>query len=197
MIGDKRMKFRLFTFGLWILSLTSCNNEEVVVYTYNTYPRYTWGVSTNYGQEYASKGVEQVVFGIQLYTDSLKLNAGLQPEGVGQYLYLEDVYAPSGSETLPEGTYQADTAHTAFHFAVGGTEIYDGQVFEMGSYIRYYEKNANKSLRRFIRSGTMRVEKGDGNVYRLIFDLVTDDRKPLKGEFYGVLTPRIGGYLAN
>lgn len=177
-----------------VLLLASCNGNDPVYYRYNTNPKYTWGYEMYFGQEYLSKGVSHNVLSLYLFSDSLSVDSTNSLTGVGQYLYLEDVFVPETAVMLPAGTYTVDNSHNSFSVAAGKNDTVDNNVFPIGAFIYYYEENSSRSVRKFITGGTMTVTHDESYNYTISCDFVTADKKTLNGTFSAIL-PAYDGSL--
>jgi len=169
---------------LTVFVLVSCNGTDPVYFNYNTSPVYTWGYAEFFGQEYASKGVNYNVLSVSLFSDSLSVDSTGTLAGIGQYLYLEDVFVNPSDTMLPTGTYTIGSSKSAFMITPGKNDTVDyGVIYPIGAYIYYYEKNTSKSVRKYIKSGTMTVSRTGIMNYSISCDFVTADKKQLKGSF--------------
>ena len=168
---------------------TSCNGgEPPLPYTYNANPRYTWGYAEYFGKEYAAYGINNNIFSLSLFSDSLSVDSTGSLIGTGQYLFLEDIYVTSIATTLPNGTYKIDTTGLSLTASPGKNDTVDAEIFPIGATISYYEENASKSKLKFITEGTFTVTKSRfSNTYTIVCNFRTDDKKELKGSFSGEL----------
>jgi hypothetical protein len=167
--------------------LTSCGGGQLYQqYVYNTNPTYTWGYAEFYGAYYANYKNTNNVISLSLFSDSLKINDIGNLTGTGQYLFLEDVFIAKTDTLLPMGTYTVNNSGLPFTVAPGLNDTIDKVVYPIGANISYYEGNPNMSKQKLISSGTFTVSLS-GNKYTVIFNLVTDDKKTLKGSFSAVL----------
>jgi hypothetical protein len=170
-----------------IALLVSCNGgEPPLPYTYNANPRYTWGYTEYFGKEYADYGIDNNILSVSLFSDSLSIDTTQSLVGTGQYLFLEDVFVRSTDKTLPVGTYTVDTTSLPFTVSPGKNDTVGTEMFPIGATISYYEQNADKSMLKFITSGTFTVSK-IGIKYNIVCDFKTSDKKELKGSFTGEL----------
>lgn len=177
------MKKILYIFVV-VFTLISCNGTEPVYFNYNTNPSYTWGYVEFFGQEYASKGVNYNVLSVSLFSDSLSVDSTGSLVGIGQYLYLEDVFVNPTDTMLPVGTYTISGSKTSFMITPGKNDTVDyGVTYPIGASIYYYENNSSKSVRKYIKSGTMTVSRTGILNYSISCDFVTADKKQLKGSF--------------
>lgn len=178
--------FRSLMFFVVVL-LASCNGgEPPLPYTYNANPHYTWGYAEYFGKEYADYGINNNVISISLFSDSLSIDSTQSLVGVGQYLFLEDVFVRPTDKTLPVGTYTVDTTSLPFTVTPGKNDTVGAEMFPIGTTISYYEENASKSLLKFVTSGTFTVSR-IGSKYNIVCDFKTSDKKELKGSFTGEL----------
>jgi hypothetical protein len=85
-----------------ILFLAACNGgEPPMPFTYNANPKYTWGYVEYFGAEYATKGIKNHILSVSLFSDSLSIDSTASLKGIGQFLFLEDVYISPTSFLLP------------------------------------------------------------------------------------------------
>ena len=191
-IRMKKLTPLLFVF---VALLTSCGgsplNSSLV---YETNPQYTWGYAEFFGDYYGGYKNENNVLSISLFTDSLKINDLGNLTGLGQYLFLEDVFQAPTDTLLREGTYQVNDSGLPFTIAPGKNDTVDNAVFPIGAYISYYEYNAANSTLKLITSGTFTVNR-NGNTYNIVCNLKTSDNLELKGKFTANL-PHIDQSLA-
>lgn len=167
--------------------LTSCGSGQLdSQFVYNINPNYTWGYAEFYGAYYANSGIKNNVISLSLFTDSLKTNTIGTLTGLGEYLYLEDVFVNSTDTLLPAGTYTINDTGLPFTIASGKNDTVDNVVYPLGARIFYYETSAANSITKLIKSGTFTVGYS-GNVYSIDCNFKTSDNKDLKGTFSGSL----------
>lgn len=173
--------------------LTSCKGgDPIPPYTYNVNPHYTWGYQEFYGAYYAQFGVVNNTISLSLFTDSLQLTSvdnELKLVGIGQYLYLEDVFVSPSDTILKSGTYTVCNTENAdpFMFYAGKNDTIDSEVYPIGAYIYYIEENATKSKIKLISSGSFTVKRYLNGRCTIICDFVTSDSLKLKGQFDSIL----------
>lgn len=179
----------LFFFVLALL--VSCNGgEPPLPYTYNANPRYTWGYAEYFGKEYADFGIDNNVMSLSLFSDSLSLDSTQSLVGIGQYLFLEDIFVSPTDKFLPEGAYTVDTTGLPFTVSPGKNDTVGTEMFPIGATISYYEENTTKSKLLYVTSGTFVVAKSilnDTTYYTINCNFKTNDKKVLKGSFTGQL----------
>ncbi|MDD4968132.1 MAG: hypothetical protein PHT07_01755 [Paludibacter sp.] len=188
-------KLTLFLFVLTAI-LTSCGGGQLnspLVYEKN--PQYTWGYAEFFGDYYAGYGNKNNVLSISLFTDSLKLNDLGSLYGLGQYLFLEDVFQAPSDTLLRQGTYQVNDSGLPFTIAPGKNDTVDNAVYPIGAYISYYEFNAANSTLKIITGGSFTVVRLLGNTYNITCNFKTSDNLDLKGNFTATL-PHIDQSLA-
>jgi hypothetical protein len=179
-------KLALFLFVLTAL-LTSCGGGQLnspLVYEKN--PQYTWGYAEFFGDYYGGYGNKNNVLSLSLFTDSLKLNSIGNLTGLGQYLFLEDVFQEPADTMLRQGTYQVNDSGLPFTVAPGKNDTVDNAVYPIGAYISYYEYNAANSTLKIITSGSFTVSL-NGNTYNIACNFKTSDHMDLKGNFTATL----------
>lgn len=180
----KHLNSLILFFGIL---LTSCNGgEPPLPYSYNANPLYTQGYVDYFGKEYADFGIDSNIMSVSLFSDSLDVDSTGSLVGIGQYLFLEDVFVRPTDKTLPTGTYTIDTTGFAFTVSPGKNDTVDAEMFPIGASISYYEENASKSKLMFITEGTFTVTKSN-DTYTIVCNFKTDDKKELKGSFSGEL----------
>jgi hypothetical protein len=177
------------------LLLASCGGQLNPPYVYNTNPKYTWGYTEFYGNYYSNFGNKNNVISLSLFTDSLKANILGELTGVGQYLFLEDVFVSKTDTLLPTGTYTISNSGQPLTVAPGKNDTIDNAVYHLGAFISYFEGNTAMSTIKLITDGSFTVNRV-GNSYSLAFDLKTADKKALKGSFSAPL-PHFNEALVN
>jgi len=163
-------------------------------YVYNTNPTYSWGYAEFYGAYYANYGNNDNVISLSLFSDSLKINDIGSLVGIGQYLFLEDVFIAPTDTLLPNGTYTISDSGLPFTVSPGKNDTVDNEVYPIGAFISYYEVNSARSTLKLITGGTLTAIRF-GNTYSIACDFKTDDKLELKGNFSANL-PHIDQSLA-
>ena len=180
------MKKIILLVSFFAFLLSSCKYEPVVQYAYNVNPKYSWGYVEFFGKEYADYGITNNLLSVSLFSDSLSIDSVGSLQGLGQFLFLEDMYVAPTDTLLPVATYTISNSHEAYTVSPGKNDTVGTEVFPIGAYISYYEANASKSTLKFITEGTFTVSRLGIN-YTIVCNLKTDDKKALKGAFYGKL----------
>ena len=190
-------KFNLLLISLVSL-LTSCGGGQLYQQiVYETNPHYSWGYAEYYGAYYKPEnGNKNNVLSVSLFTDSLKINAVGNLTGLGQYLFLEDVFQSPKSVFLEAGTYIVNNSGLPFTITPGKNDTVDGAVYPIGAYISYYEYNAANSTLKTISKGSMTVSFINDSVYNIVCDFKTSDSTLLKGSFSATL-PHIDQSLSS
>ncbi len=176
--------------------LTSCGGGQLntqLVYEKN--PQYSWGYAEFFGDYYSPEnGNKNNVLSVSLFTDSLKVDVVGNLTGLGQYLFLEDVFQAPSDTLLREGTYTINNSGKPFTVAPGRNDTVDSAVYPLGAYISYYEYNPANSTMKLISSGSFTVSVS-GYIYNISCNFKTSDSLNLKGSFTGML-PHIDQSLA-
>ncbi len=179
--------FSIIAFVL-ILMLGACTPNTIIpAYVYESNPNYSYGYAEFFGSYYAAYGNKNHVLSLTFLSDSLKINNIGQLEGIGQYLFLEDVFVDSTVTILPTGTYTIDNSGAPFTVAPGKNDTVDNAVFPIGATIYYYEPNPTKSTQKLITQGSFTLNRSGLN-YQIIFNFITDDKKELKGSYDATLS---------
>ena len=189
------MKFYYPAILALTLLLASCGGQMNPPYVYNTNPKYTWGYAEFYGAYYTNFGNKNNVISLSLFTDSLKTNSLGNLTGIGQCVFLEDIFVSKTDTLLPAGTYTINNSGQPFTVAPGKNDTIDNEVYQLGAVISYYEGNTTMSTIKLITDGSFTVAR-IGNLYSLLFDLKTADKKTLKGSFSAPL-PHFNEALVN
>jgi hypothetical protein len=177
---------RLLIVGI-VLFVTACNGgEPPMPFTYNANPKYTWGYVEYFGPEYATYGIKNNILSVSLFSDSLSIDSTASLKGIGQFLFLEDVYISPTGFFLPLKTYTISNSHEAYTIAPGKNDTVGTEVFPIGACIYYYEENSSKSTVKFITEGSCVVDTIN-NKYRVVCNFKTADKMTLKGTFLGQL----------
>ena len=189
---------KIFNFLIILVAtfLTSCGggqlNQQLV---YEKNPQYTWGYAEFFGDYYfPENGNKNNVLSVSLFTDSLKINEVGNLTGLGQYLFLEDIFQAATDTLLQTGTYTVNNSGLPFTVAPGKNDTVDNTVYPIGAYISYYEFNAANSTLKIITGGSFTVGIS-GNNYTIACNFKTSDGLDLKGTFNAVL-PHIDQSLA-
>ncbi len=178
---------RLFIPALALLFfLSSCEKKEPSVYVYETDPVYTWGYADFWGNYYGEYGINENVLSLSLLTKELSVDSTSSLVGIGQYLYLEDIFVAASDTLLPEGTYTVSKSTGPFNITPGEILEIDGQKLEVGAFVYFLEKNTMFTKMKYIQEGTMKVAYSGDNT-RLDFDFMLDDKTTIKGRFEGQL----------
>ena len=181
-------KFNLLLIFLVSL-LTSCGggqlNQQIV---YETNPQYSWGYAEYFGAYYKPEnGNKNNVLSVSLFTDSLKINTVGNLTGLGQYLFLEDVFQSPTTVFLEAGTYTVNNSGLPFTITPGKNDTIDNEVYPIGAYISYYEYNAANSTLKTISKGSLTVSLMNDSVYNIVCNFKTSDSTVLKGSFTAIL----------
>ena len=175
--------------------LASCGGGQLnQQYVYNTSPSYSWGYAEYFGAYYADYKNTNNVISLSLFSDSLKINNIGNLVGIGQYLFLEDVFIPKTDIFLPPGMYTISESGLPYTVAPGKNDTIDNKVYPIGANISYYEGNTAMSTQKLVTGGMFTVSR-IGERYTVIFNLKTADKKDLKGSFTADL-PHIDQSLA-
>jgi len=181
-----------------VILLTSCVKGELnpqIVYEKN--PQYSWGYAEYFGAYYTPEnGNKNNVLSVSLFTDSLKINDLGNLTGLGQYLFLEDVFQSPTVVFLQEGTYTINNSGLPFTIAPGKNDTVDNAVYPIGAYISYYEYNAANSTLKTISKGSLTVNKVNDSTYNIVCNFKTSDSTVLKGDFKAAL-PHIDQSLSS
>lgn len=163
--------------------LTSCGGGQVYSpLVYETNPQYSWGYAEFFGNYYANYGNKNNVLSVSLFTDSLKINSLGNLTGLGEFLFLEDVFQAPTDTFLQVGTYTINNSGNPFTIAPGKNDTVDNAVYPIGAYISYYESNAANSTMKLISRGSCTVSR-TGSTYNIVCDFKTSDSTLLKGSF--------------
>ena len=181
-------KFNLLLISL-VSMLTSCGggqlNQQIV---YETNPQYSWGYAEYFGAYYKPEnGNKNNVLSVSLFTDSLKINTVGNLTGLGQYLFLEDVFQSPTTVFLEAGTYTVNNSGLPFTITPGKNDTIDNEVYPIGAYISYYEYNAANSTLKTISKGSLTVSLMNDSIYNIVCDFKTSDSTVLKGHFTATL----------
>ena len=178
---------RLFIPALALLFfLSSCEKKEPTVYEYETDPLYTWGYADFWGNYYGEYGIDENVLSLSLLTNDLSVDSTASLVGIGQYLFLEDIFIAASDTLLPAGTYSVSKDAAPFNITPGEILEIDGQKLEVGAFVYFLEKNPIFTKLKYIQEGTMKVAYSEDNT-RLDFDFTLDDKTTIKGSYTGKL----------
>lgn len=182
----KKLNLSIFIFAL---ILTSCGGGQLnspLVYERN--PHYTSGYAEFFGDYYYTENANKNnVISLSLFTDSLKINDLGNLTGLGQYLFLEDVFQGSTDTLLKQGVYKISNSGLPFTVAPGKNDTVDSEVYPLGAYISYYEFNAANSTMKLISSGFFSVSLSSAGIYSIVCNFKTSDSLDLKGSFTATL----------
>jgi len=187
-IDESRIKLfmnkkNIIVFLLLFLALNSCKtNDPEIKYQYNTNPSYTWGYAEFYGAYYADFNIANNVVSLSLFSDSLYLNDQGELDGLGQYLFLEDIFISPNDTILPAGEYKIADNGNPLTFYKGEEFKVDEVKYNIGSYILYIEKNTLFTVQRFISGGSFKVSN-QGNTQQISCDFTLSDSTKIKGNF--------------
>ena len=190
----KRLNLLIIVFAALLASCGGGQLNSVLVYEKN--PKYSWGYAEFFGDYYANFGNKNNVVSISLFTDSLKLNSLGNLTGLGQFLFLEDVFQAPSDTLLQDGTYTINDSGGPFTVSPGKNDTVDNAVYPIGAYISYYEYNAANSTLKLISHGSFTVSHPhSSSEYNIAFDFKTSDSTALKGNFNAEL-PHINQSLS-
>ncbi len=171
---------------LFVILLTSCEKKEPFQYQYEANPLYTWGYAEFWGDYYKAYAIPQNVLSLSLFSTNLGVDSTGSLTGIGQYLYLEDIFLASSDTILPPGTYTVRDDADSFSITPGTEMEIDGQKFEVGAYVYFVEKNEHFSVMKFITEGTMKVSYS-ATAVGIDFDFILDDKTSIQGRYEGQL----------
>ncbi len=180
----KKLNLLIFIFAAILTSCGSGQLNQQLVYEKN--PQYTWGYAEFFGDYYADYGNKNNVLSISLFTDSMKIDDLGNLAGLGQYLFLEDVFQAPTDTLLRVGTYTVNDTGSPFTVAPGKNDTVDNEEYPIGAYISYYEYNADNSTLKLITGGSFTVSLS-GNIYSITCNFKTADNMDLKGSFTATL----------
>jgi len=178
-------RFLIYTLAV-LLVLSSCEKKEPSVFVYETEPVYTRGYADFWGNYYGEYGINENVLSLSLLTKELSVDSTSNLVGIGQYLYLEDIFVAASDTLLPEGIYTVSKNSAPFNITPGEILEIDGQKLEVGAFVYFLEKNPMFTTMKYIQEGTMKVAYSGDNT-RLDFDFILDDKTTIKGRFEGQL----------
>ncbi len=176
-------KKNIIFFLLSILVSYSCKTDDPKIkYKYNTSPSYTWGYAEFYGAYYSDFKIPSNVVSLSLFSDSLQLNKQGELEGLGQYLFLEDIFIAPTDTILVAGEYKIANSGNPFTFYKGEEFAVDELKYNIGSFVLYIEKNKLFTVQRFISDGSFKVSN-QVNIQKISCDFTLSDSTKIKGNF--------------
>jgi hypothetical protein len=162
--------------------LTACKPDEPTAkYQYEANPIYSWGYAEFYGPYYTDYNNKNNVISLSLFTDSLAVIDG-NLSGLGQYLYIEDIFVSANDTILPEGKYVSSASGEAFTFYPGEQFPVDEFKIDVGSFLYYIEKNKNFTVQRHVSRGSFTVKRTDLK-HTINCDFVLSDSSKITGSF--------------
>lgn len=187
----KRLSIAIFS----LLVLTACGTDEPkATYKYELNPKYGYGYAEFFGAWNADYNNPNNVIAISLFTDSLSITDEGDLAGLGQFLFIENIFVPNTYNYLVDGTYTASESEAPFTFLPGKKFDVDGFLIDTGAFMLYLEKNNNFSTQKFISRGTFTVAITDV-MHKIDFDLVLSDSSKVKGSFNDTL-PHINSSIS-
>lgn len=166
--------------------LLACKPEEPKVkFQYETNPNYSWGYAEYYGPYYLEYKNNNNVLSLSLFSDSLNVVDG-NLNGIGQYLYIEDIFVPKESILLPEGKYVSSSTGEPFTFYPGEQFPVDEFKIDVGAFLYYIEKNKNYTAMKQISRGSFTVKIIDSK-HIINCDFVLSDSTKVSGSFKDTL----------
>lgn len=180
------MKRLIYSITALLVLLSSCKKEDPFVYNYEDNPLYTWGYADFWGNYYSTYSITENVVSLSLFTDDLSVDSTSNLVGVGQYLFIEDIFIAPSDTLLPAGTYTVRDKTESFSITPGEEIEIDGQKFDVGAFVYFVEKNEMFTVMKFITAGTMKISYS-GDVTRMDFDFTLDDKTSIKGKYEGQL----------
>jgi len=186
----------IIVFTIFLVSCGGGTAYNQLVYEKN--PAYSWGYAEFFGNYYSNYGNNNNVLSVSLFTDSLKLNTRGNLTGLGQFLFLEDVFQAPTDTLLQDGTYTINDSGKPFTVAPGKNDTVDNTLYPIGAYISYYEYNAANSTMKLISHGSFTVSHTVSHstyIYNIACNFKTSDSLDLKGNFSAQL-PHINQSLS-
>ena len=119
---------------------------------------------------------------LSLFSDSLYLNDQSELEGLGQYLFLEDIFISANDTILPIGEYIIANNGSPLTFYKGEEFKVDDVKYNIGSFVLYVEKNKLFTVQRFISGGSFKVSN-QGDNQQITCDFTLSDSTKIKGSF--------------
>lgn len=164
-----------------VLVLHSCNNSGAP-YLYERNPHYTWGQAVFYGADYYEYGYEENILSLSLFTEQLDtINNGTQLTGIGQYLYIDEIFMAPSDTLLAEGIYSVKSEIEKDAITPGSIFELDNNKYSIGARIYYYEPSETRNIIQYITEGTMTVKLNNNSTYNIEFDFKIKDGKVLNG----------------
>lgn len=177
---------RTLYFLIAILLFVSCKPDEPKVkYVYEPNPHYKWGYAEFYGAFYDDYNIKNNVLALSLFSDSLKVNEG-NLTGLGQYLYIEDIFVPSNDTILPAGKYVSSESGEPFTFYPGRQFPVDVLKIDVGAFMYYIEKNKSFTAMKQVSRGSFTVKITD-SIHTIDCDFVLSDSTKVTGSFTDTL----------
>jgi len=176
------MRNTAFILILIFIFFSSCKENVPETHAYNTNPAYTWGYAEFFGTYYSNYNNNNNVVSLSLFTDSLYADSTNAIAGLGEYLFLEDIFSAPSDTLLPEGTYTISDSKEPFTVAKGEELDFDGLKYTVGAYIYFIEKNSAYSTKKLISSGSFTLNYLGSNYY-ILCNFVLSDKTVLKGKF--------------
>ena len=177
------MKNLIFVLLFSSVFFVSCKtNDPALEYKYNTNPTYSWGYAEFYGSYYSEYMNDNNVISLSLFSDSLFVDSTGSLDGIGQYLFLEDIFISPTDTILPNGVYEISKSEAPFTVAPGEKFKADNNEYVIGAYIYFIEKKSNFSVQKLISRGSFTVESMNNTRY-IDFNFVLSDSTKLEGKF--------------
>jgi len=177
---------RTVYFLIAIVLLVSCKTDEPKAkYVYEPNPHYKWGYAEFYGAFYANYNINNSVLSLSLFSDSLDVKEG-DLTGLGQYLYVEDIFVPANDTILPEGKYVSSGSGEPFTFYPGEQFPVDEFKIDIGAFMYYIEKNKSFTAMKHVSRGSFTVKIADSK-HTIECDFVLSDSSKVTGSFTDTL----------
>lgn len=177
------MKNLIFVLLFSSVLFVSCKtNDPALEYKYTTNPTYSWGYAEFYGPYYSEYMNDNNVISLSLFSDSLFVDSTGSLDGIGQYLFLEDIFISPTDTILPDGVYEISKSEAPFTVAPGEKFKADNNEYVIGASIYFIEKKSNFSVQKLISRGSFTVESMNNTKY-IDFNFVLTDSTKLKGKF--------------
>lgn len=177
------MKFKISKITLLLSALlAACVSNEDFTYQYNYHPTFTWGYAEFFGPYYSRYDINKNVVSLSLFTDSLTVNDDGKLSGFGQYLYFEDIFIQPGDTILPDGLYHCGSNYDAFTFTPGLDFMADTLTYTIGAYMVFVEKESSRSKLRYVKNGTITVNK-TGSKQNINCHLILDNDSVVNSKF--------------
>lgn len=180
------MRYLIFLLSVFLTFIACDPIDPSQKYQYESKPAYTWGYAQYFGAFYADYNNLNPNFSVSLLSDSLYVNNSGELAGLGQYLYIEDIFAPIGSTTLPAGTYKADSTGKPFTFYPGVEFKVDDYKINTGAYIYYFEKKQAFTAMKHISSGYFTVQIAE-NKHIINCKFTLSDSSKIEGSYADTL----------